>query len=54
MLNRAIKTWEKIKELNPELTTRSENININETPDHYWWPRLGKYINQPPPQPKYN
>ena len=54
MHTRAIKTWEKIKELNPELTTRSENININETPDHYWWPRLGKYINQPPPQPKYN
>ena len=52
--NRATKTWEKIRELYPEIVTRSENINQNTTPDHYWWPRIAKYVNQQQPQPQYN
>ena len=52
--NRATKTWEKIRELYPEIVTRSENINQNVTPDHYWWPRIAKYVNQQQPQPQYN
>ena len=52
---RAQATWERFRNLNPELAEISQQIDeeigqINR--DHYWWPRVGAYINKVELEPK--
>ena len=47
------KVWRKLEVHNPELTRQSMELNEENTRDHYWWNRIGKYVANSEPQPIY-
>ena len=54
---RAKGSWERFKNIYQELALRSENVETQENEDrnndHFWWPRVGNYVQQPEPEPRY-
>lgn len=46
-------TWGKLQVLDPELIQESNILNNLQGKDHTWWPRIGKYLRTPEPEPKY-
>ena len=52
-------SWEKFKELYPDIVNKSLNLNTQRmgdgtAGDHPWWPRIAKYVEQPEPPPCYH
>ena len=57
LFRRAKDSWERFRNVYPEIATRSETIEIQQgeevNKDHLWWPRVAKYIARDEPQPIY-
>lgn len=49
----AQKAWDKAEMLMPDLAEETRALNNLDSPDHYWWKRIGAYIAQDEPQPIY-
>ena len=51
---RANRVWDKLSIQNPELYEASNSENaINNPKDHYWWPRIGPYVETEEPDPLF-
>ena len=50
MRRRAEKVWERLTEHEPELINNTMEANNSEWSDHYWWRRLGGYMEEDPPE----
>ena len=53
MMRRAKNTWEKLQNIEPELGDMTAQMNGDQTTDHYWWRRVGAYVEQEDPEPDY-
>ena len=54
MMRRAKNTWEKLGNIEPELQDMTAQMNGNQTMDHYWWRRVGAYVDLEDPEPNYS
>ena len=55
MHRRATKTWNKLRNINRELTERSSLEDDNDlAKDHYWWNRVSPYVNMDEPAAWYS
>ena len=46
MMRRAMNTWEKLGNIEPELQDMAAQMNGDQTIHHYWWKRVGAYVDQ--------